>query len=112
MRTVGSSYYKINPSGRMPYLDDDAGVGMEESQLICAYLDSLDGKPRFHRPLRESDWDYRRLEATRAACAKASAIWVREMSRPENERWPPSSLTRSRAASGWPIFLRHGFPGR
>ena len=49
-RTVGSPYYQINPSGRVPYLVDDAGIGMEDSQLICAYLDSLDGKPRFHHP--------------------------------------------------------------
>ena len=43
-------YYQINPSGRVPYLIDDSGVGMEDSQLICAYLDHLDGKPRFHDP--------------------------------------------------------------
>ena len=59
-RTPNSPYYQINPSGRVPYLIDDAGVGMEDSQLICAYLDSLDGKPRFHDRLHASDWDYRR----------------------------------------------------
>jgi glutathione S-transferase len=51
-RVAGSPYYQINPSGRVPYLIDDDGVGMEDSQLICAYLDSLDGKPRFHDPRR------------------------------------------------------------
>jgi glutathione S-transferase len=40
-RTPGSPYYQINPSGRVPFLVDDAGIGMEDSQLICAYLDSL-----------------------------------------------------------------------
>ena len=30
-RTPGSPYYQINPSGRVPYLIDDAGVGMEDS---------------------------------------------------------------------------------
>jgi hypothetical protein len=50
-----TSYYQINPSGRVPYLVDDAGVGIEDGQLICAYLDSLDGKPRFHGPLSEPD---------------------------------------------------------
>ena len=35
-RTQASPYYQINPSGRVPYLIDDAGVGMEDSQLICA----------------------------------------------------------------------------
>ena len=47
-RTVGSPYYQINPSGRVPYLVDDAGSGIEDSQPICAYLDGLDGRPRFH----------------------------------------------------------------
>jgi len=39
-RVADSPYYKINPSGRVPYLIDDAGVGMEDTQFICAYLDS------------------------------------------------------------------------
>src|SRR4030095_13663163 len=39
-RTPNSPYYQINPSGRVPYLVDDTGVGMEDSQLICAYLDA------------------------------------------------------------------------
>src|SRR5262249_16527626 len=55
-RAPGSPYYQINPSGRVPYLVDDSGVGMEDSQLICAYLDDLDGKPRFHNASRASDW--------------------------------------------------------
>ena len=57
-RTADSPYYRINPSGRVPYLIDDSGVGMEDSQLICAYLDHLDGKPRFHHPKRQVDWAY------------------------------------------------------
>ena len=87
-RTVGSPYYQINPSGRVPYLVDDAGLGMEDSQLICAYLDSLDGKPRFHDPLRESDWAYRRLEANARSMCEGICVWVREMTRPESERSP------------------------
>jgi Glutathione S-transferase, N-terminal domain len=68
-RATNSPYYQINPSGRVPYLIDDSGVGMEDSQLICAYLDSLDGKPRFHDPRRQTDWAYQRLEfAARNMC--------------------------------------------
>ena len=56
-------------SGRVPNLVDETGLGMEDSQLICAYLDSLDGQPRFHDPLREQDWAYLRLEfAARSMC--------------------------------------------
>ena len=87
-RTTNSPYYRINPSGRVPYLIDDAGVGMEDSQLICGFLDCLDGKPRFHDPLNGSDWNYRRLEASARSMCEGICVWGREMSRPENERSP------------------------
>ena len=50
-REVGSPYYAINPSGRVPYLVRDDGVGMEDSQLIAMVLDNLDGRPRLAPPL-------------------------------------------------------------
>jgi glutathione S-transferase len=87
-RTAGSEYYQINPSGRVPYLVDDAGIGMEDSQLICAYLDSLDGKPRFHDLRRASDWAYLRLEFAARSMCEGICVWVREMSRPASERSP------------------------
>ncbi|HUL87771.1 MAG TPA: glutathione S-transferase N-terminal domain-containing protein [Pseudolabrys sp.] len=87
-RTPGSAYYQINPSGRVPYLVDDAGVGMEDSQLICAYLDSLDGKPRFHDPLHEPNWTYLRLEFMARSMCDGISVWTREMVRPVGERSP------------------------
>jgi glutathione S-transferase len=87
-RTPDSPYYQINPSGRVPYLVDDAGIGMEDSQLICAYLDGLDGKPRFHHALRDSDWAYRRLEACARSTCEGICVWVRQMNLPESERSP------------------------
>jgi glutathione S-transferase len=87
-RTVGSPYYQINPSGRVPYLVDDAGIGIEDSQPICAYLDSLDGKPRFHHPSRQTDWTYRRLEASTRSMCDGVSVWTREMQRPESARSP------------------------
>ena len=61
-RVADSPYYQINPSGRVPYLIDDSGIGIEDSKLICAYLDNLDGKPRFHDTARQTDWAYQRHE--------------------------------------------------
>lgn len=87
-RVADSPYYRINPSGRVPYLIDDAGVGTEDSQLICAYLDSLDGQPRFHLTEHQSDWAYRRLEATARSMCDGISVWVREMARPAGERSP------------------------
>ena len=87
-RMKDSPYYQINPSGRVPYLVDDTGVGMEDSRLICAYLDSLDGKPRLHDPLLENDWACRRLEASARSMCEGICVWVRQMHLPECERSP------------------------
>jgi glutathione S-transferase len=87
-RTADSPYYQINPSGRVPYLVDDDGAGMEDSQLICAYLDGLDGKPRFHSTAHARDWPYLRLEFAARSMCDGIAVWGREMVRPENERSP------------------------
>lgn len=87
-RTAGSPYYQINPSGRVPYLINDAGVGMEDSQLICAYLDSLDSKPRFHKPTLAPDWAYLRLEFSARSMCDGISVWTREMARLANERSP------------------------
>jgi glutathione S-transferase len=87
-RVADSPYYQINPSGRVPYLIDDSGVGMEDSQIICAYLDNLDGKPRFHDPQRQTDWAYQRLEFAARNMCEGVCVWVREMARAAGERSP------------------------
>lgn len=83
-RTANSPYYAINPSGRVPYLVRDDGVGMEESALICAYLDQLDGRPILERPSLEAQ----RLEAFARSMVDGISVWNRELTRPPNERSP------------------------
>jgi len=97
-RTPGSPYYQINPSGRVPYLIDESGVGMEDSQLICAFLDGLDGRPRFHNASHASDWAYLRLEFAARRMCEGIAVWGREMARPENERSPTTLAHESARA--------------
>ena len=87
-RTAGSPYYGINPSGRVPYLVRDDGVGMEESALICAYLDRLDGRPALDLPADDPSWEARRLEALGRSMLDGLSVWGREILRPENERSP------------------------
>jgi glutathione S-transferase len=87
-RTAGSPYYQINPSGRVPYLVRDDGVGLEESALICAWLDQLDGQPSFGLPAGEAAWEARRLEGLARSLMDGLAVWLRELYRPENERSP------------------------
>lgn len=85
-RTADSPYYGINPSGRVPYLVTDAGVGLEESAVVCAYLDRVDGKPALEAP--GDGWEVRRLEALARSLLDGLSVWGREILRPENERSP------------------------
>lgn len=87
-RKPESPYYAINPSGRVPYLVRDDGVGIEDSQLIVTYLDNLDGKPRLTQPFALQDWAYGRLETYARSMLDGISVYLREMRRPENERSP------------------------
>ena len=87
-RTADSPYYRINPSGRVPYLVRDDGVGLEESALICDYLDRLDGRPVFALPAGDQAWEARRLEGLARSMLDGLSVWVRELQRPPGERSP------------------------
>ncbi len=87
-RRPDSPYYRINPSGRVPYLLRDDDIGLEESSLICAYLDHLDGKPIFDLPAGDQSWEARRLEALARSMMDGLAVWGREILRPQDERSP------------------------
>jgi glutathione S-transferase len=87
-RSDDSPYYRINPSGRVPYLVCDDGVGLEESSLICAYLDQLDGEPQFQLPADGRWLEARRLEGFARSMIDGVSVWNREMTRPADERSP------------------------
>lgn len=85
-RLADSPYYRINPSGRVPYLISDDGVGLEESSVVCAYLDHLDGHPTFDLPGGDQAWKARRLGALATSMLDGLSVWGREITRPQNER--------------------------
>src|SRR6266478_2943783 len=87
-RLADSPYYSLNPSGRVPYLVRDDGVGMEESEVICRYLDHLDGRPELDLPAAESKWEGCRLGALAGSFLDGLAVWGRELVRPEDEQSP------------------------
>ncbi|HXZ55699.1 MAG TPA: glutathione S-transferase N-terminal domain-containing protein [Burkholderiales bacterium] len=87
-RAADSPYYGVNPSGRVPYLVREDGVGMEESALICDYLDHIDGRPAFQSSGDAPSWEARRLEALARSLLDGLSVWGREISRPEDERSP------------------------
>ena len=110
-RVADSPYYHINPSGRVPYLIRDDGVGLEESPVICAWLDHLDGNPVFDRPPGEDGWEARRLEALARSMVDGLAGWGRELSRPRHERSPTIILHEAhrsrRLADVWEREIDH-----
>ena len=85
-RTVDSSYYKINPSGRVPYLLLENGRGLEESQLICAYLDQMGGAPVLDHLPTPKRWELWRLEALARSLLDSVSVWSRELKRTVNEQ--------------------------
>src|SRR4051812_5897726 len=94
-RTADSPYYRITPSGRVPYLVRDDGVGMEESELICAYLGRLEGAAQFQIPAPDA-WEERRLHGFARSMVDGVSVWNRELVRPESERSP--TIIRHEAA--------------
>ncbi len=85
-RSIDSPYYEINPSGRVPCLILPDGVRLEESQLVCSYLDNLDNAPRFEPPPGDNGFHVRRLEAMARSLADGVSVWIREGFRPPQER--------------------------
>lgn len=85
-RKVDSPYYRINPSGRVPYLVRDDGGCLEDSQVICDYLDQLDGAPHFLRPAGEEHWETLRLEVLGRSMMDGVSVWIRELARPPEDR--------------------------
>lgn len=87
-RESGSPFYTVNPSGRVPCLVLPDGTVMEESALICDWLDESDGHPCFARPMGEDRWDFAMAEVRARSLLDGLAVWLREMKRPEDERSP------------------------
>ena len=85
-RTADSPYYAINPSGRVPYLICEDGLGLEESIAICDYLDGLDGHPVLMRPAPLQALLVTRLDSRAASMLDGLAVWFREIVRPSDER--------------------------
>jgi glutathione S-transferase len=110
-RTAGSPYYRVNPSGRVPYLVRDDGVGLEESSVICRYLDHLEGNPEFELPAGEQGWEARRLGARATSLMDGVAVLGRETGRPVNEQSPTvitHEITRAaRMIELWEAAIDH-----
>ena len=71
-------YYNVNPSGRVPSLILDDGTVLEESALICWYLDCIDGTPKLHPADGIYGLEQRRIEAIARSMLDGISLWLRE----------------------------------
>ena len=110
-RTADSPYYRINPSGRVPYLVRDDGPGLEESAVVCRYLDHLDGKPAFDVPPGDQAWEALRLGALATSLLDGLSVWLREARRPGNEQSPTTLAHEAdrarRLVDHWEVEIDH-----
>ena len=110
-RSPGSPYYHLNPSGRVPFLIRDDGLSIEDSQLIAAYLDSLDGQPKLTPAHATGNWAYGRLESYARSMTDGLSVWVRELRRPVTERSPTiiahEAARAGRLADFWEREVSH-----
>ena len=110
-RTAGSPYYVVNPSGRVPFLVTDDDLTIEDSQLIAAYLDNLDGRPVMTPAYAVENWAYGRLETYARSMTDGLSVWVRELRRPEGERSPTivahETARADRLADFWEHEIEH-----
>ena len=79
-RGEGNPFYDMNPSGRVPCLIFDDGTVLEESSLVCWYLDNIDGAPTLHPPEGMAGLEQRRLEAMARSMLDGVSLWGRSIS--------------------------------
>ena len=77
-RGENNPYYNVNPSGRVPSLILDDGTVLEESALICWYLDHIDGTPKLHPVDGMNGLEQRRIEAIARSMLDGTSLWLRE----------------------------------
>lgn len=93
-RAPDAPYYAINPSGRVPSLVNDSGELFEESALICAYLDALEGPPVL---APATDWPARRREAQARSMLDGLAVWGRELAYRSKAEQSPTIIAHETA---------------
>jgi len=97
VRTEGSPFYDVNPSGRVPYLQRQNGPGLEGSSLIACYLDRADGNPIFGPWDGKGSLEVRRLEMLGRSLMDGTTNWAREIFMHPEEHRAPKVLAHEKA---------------
>ena len=86
-RAENSPYYAVNPSGRVPYLVRDDGIGIEDSDLIGKFLCALCDSDLWAFPNGDEGWELRRLHSLCRSYLDGLSVWLREVARPVDAQY-------------------------
>lgn len=110
-REANSPYYAIAPSGRVPFLELGDCRTLEESDIICAYLDSVGHGPPLCRAMDLDNWEYGRLHGLVRTYIDGIGVWGREVRRPLGEQSPTiiahERARNERLANVWEREISH-----
>lgn len=82
--------FAANPLGKVPVLLLGDGSSLFESDVICAYLDTLHGGPRRAPPEGPARWAALQMQAVaQGICDSGIAVRWETVRRPEPLRYPP-----------------------
>ena len=78
----------VNPLGKVPALVLSDGLALFDSPVICEYLDTISGSPRFLPKEGERRWQVLRTQALADGIMDSGVAMIYESRRPEAQRSP------------------------
>ncbi len=78
----------VNPLGKVPVLVLADGLALFDSPVICEYLDTISGSPRFLPKEGEKRWQVLRMQALADGIMDSGVAMIYESRRPEVQRSP------------------------
>ena len=78
----------VNPLGKVPALVLSDGLALFDSPVICEYLDTISGSPRYLPKEGERRWQVLRTQALADGIMDSAVAMIYESRRPESQRSP------------------------
>jgi len=88
MSQANCELLRINPIGKIPTLITDEGEALFDSTVICEYLDSLHGGPRYFPQAPRERWRALRWHALGDNMLDNLILWRNEILRPKAQQSP------------------------
>lgn len=96
--------HSVNPLGKVPALVLSDGLALFDSPVICEYLDTISGSPRFLPKEGERRWQVLRTQALADGIMDCAVAMIYESRRPESQR---SADWQQRRQAGILRSMRH-----